>query len=67
MLKRGVKLKDYLMSNVFDADDETPRSHRKNEKWKLPKAIVPIEDCLKEFDKSMHLDTGKRATLKNQI
>ena len=55
------------MSNNFDTCYETPRLHINNDKWQQPEATKPIEDCLKEFDKSTHLETSKGAHLKAQI
>ena len=56
--KRDMRMKDYLMSNSFDEDFEMPRLHRKNEKWESPKAIGPLEDCLKKFETSVHQETS---------
>ena len=53
------------MSNIFDEDYETPRSCIKNKKWELPKAIEPLEDCLKKYENSGYLETSKWTHLKS--
>ena len=63
-LKRNERLKDYLMSNSFDKDDENPSSYRKNEKRQPPNAIGPTDDNLNKVKTSMHLETSKRTYLK---
>ena len=37
---------------------------RKNKKWQPPRAIGPIEDCLKEFEEIINKETGRRKHLK---
>ena len=54
------------MSIFFD-DDEILRLCRKNKEWQPLKAIGPIEDCLKKFEETMHLETSKRVHLKLQF
>ena len=55
MLKRDVRLQNYLMSNSFEEDEEIPRMCRRDNKWQPPKATGPIDDFLKKFETTMYL------------
>ena len=59
IFKRDERLKDYSLSNRTEKDDEMPRQCRRNEKLYPPKAIGSIEDFLKKFETTMHVETGK--------
>ena len=52
------------MNFIFE-DDEIPRLHMMNDKWKLPKAAGPTEYFLKKFETSVHLETSKITHLKS--
>ena len=43
--KRDPKLENYLITSISDSYEDVPRMHRKNEKWKPPRAIVTRESC----------------------
>ena len=62
--KRDARLKIYLMSNSSITDEETPRLHRKNEKWQLPRAIRQMDVCLKASEDNANQETRKNKHLR---
>ena len=51
------------MKNISFTDDHMPRLCRKNDKWQLPRAIGPIEGCLRPFEDKINQETRKRKHL----
>ena len=52
MFKRDDGIKNYLYFNNIEDGQEIPRLRRNNEKYKLPLAIGPIKNSLRNLNKN---------------